>query len=217
MGKVVSRQTLKRLPLYVKYLCALPQETYHISATAIAQDLGLNDVQVRKDLASISSGGKPKVGYVTQQLIQEIQSFLGYGNDDKAVIVGSGSEVGLMFLFPCSFEEIGLEIAAFFLPDDADKTGMAEHKALPMHKLPSLCRRMEVRIGILATGPENAQQICDIMVQSGIQAIWNFAPVILNTPAHVLVLNENMEASLAILSGHVKQLRERADEIAMEG
>ena len=87
----VSKQTLERLPAYLNYLKSLPEEEApNISATIIAEELGLNDVQVRKDLAMISSGGRPKVGYITAGLIQDIEQFLGYGNADRAVIVGAG-------------------------------------------------------------------------------------------------------------------------------
>ena len=65
MTKNITSQTLQRLPMYLSYLMSLPENRRNgnISATAIAEALGLNDVQVRKDLASVSSGGRPKVGY----------------------------------------------------------------------------------------------------------------------------------------------------------
>ena len=62
----ISKQALQRLPAYLNYLNALPEvKPANISATAIAEALHLHDVQVRKDLAIVSSGGRPKVGYVT--------------------------------------------------------------------------------------------------------------------------------------------------------
>ena len=74
----VSKQTLERLPLYLNYLKSLPKdEVPNISATVIAEKLGLNDVQVRKDLAMISSGGRPKIGYITADLTADIERFLG--------------------------------------------------------------------------------------------------------------------------------------------
>ena len=59
----ISRQIIQRLPMYVSYLCTLPPEQEYVSASAIASSLHLNDVQVRKDLAAVSSWGRPKVGY----------------------------------------------------------------------------------------------------------------------------------------------------------
>ena len=69
MISAVSRQTISRLPVYLGYLRSLEGSMLTISATAIAEALSLNDVQVRKDLAAVSSSGKPKIGYVTADLI----------------------------------------------------------------------------------------------------------------------------------------------------
>ena len=69
----VSLQTIQRLPLYLSYLKSLPEKQVNVSATVIAAALGLNDVQVRKDLAMISGGGRPKVGYITESLMLDIE------------------------------------------------------------------------------------------------------------------------------------------------
>ena len=65
-----------------------------------------------------------------------------------------------------------------------------------------------LRIGIIAVPAENAQAICNLLIESGILAIWNFAPVHLDVPEGILVHNENLAASLALLS---KQLKEKFD------
>ena len=93
MTKNITSQTLSRLPMYFNYLDSLSEERKkgNISATAIAEALGLNDVQVRKDLASVSSGGRPKVGYSTAELIGDIGKFLGFANHDRVVVAGMGN------------------------------------------------------------------------------------------------------------------------------
>lgn len=74
-----------------------------------------------------------------------------------------------------------------------------------MEKLPNLCRRMKVRIGIITVPGESAQEVCDRLTSSGILAVWNFSNVHLSVPEGVLVQNENMAVSLAILSNHLKE------------
>ena len=72
--KEISKAMLKRLPVYLSYLKSLPDSGHtHISATALASALSMGEVQVRKDLATVSSGGRPKVGYVRQDLILELE------------------------------------------------------------------------------------------------------------------------------------------------
>ena len=202
----ISKQTLQRLPFYLGYLKTLDKVTIEtVSATTIAEALNLNQVQVRKDLASVCSLGRPKVGYVTQELICEIEHFLGYDNAESAVIVGAG-KLGKALLGYRGFEEYGLNIVAAFDTDehiiDSDENGK---KIFPMSKLKNLCGRMKIHIGIITVPAEYAQSVCDSLVDSGILAIWNFAPVHLTVPEHILVQNENMASSLAVLSKHLSQ------------
>jgi redox-sensing transcriptional repressor len=63
---------------------------------------------------------------------------------------------------------------------------------------------MNIHIGIITVPADRAQVVCDQLVAGGVLAIWNFAPVHLTVPDNILVQNENMAASLAILSKHLK-------------
>ncbi len=204
--KSISAQTLQRLPVYLNYLKSLPNhQSVNISATTIADALKLNDVQVRKDLASISTGGRPKIGYITKNLILDIEKFLGYDNADCAVIAGAG-DMGRALLSCDSFSKYGLDIIAAFDIDAAlIGTAINGKKVLSSDKLKDLCSRMKIRIGIIAVPAPDAQDICNRMVESGILAIWNFAPVHLQVPDNVLVQNEDMAFSLAKLSKHLVQ------------
>ena len=76
MEKEISRATLKRLPTYLAYLKGMPESSgINISATALAAGLHMGEVQVRKDLALVSSGGRPKIGYNRAALIADIEQF----------------------------------------------------------------------------------------------------------------------------------------------
>ena len=205
-GRSVSKQTLSRLPAYLHYLQSLPEEAgRYISATAVAEALGLNDVVVRKDLASVSSRGRPKVGYVRLELIRELECFLGYDNTQDAILVGAG-KLGQALLSYSGFPQYGLNILAGFDSDPAlVETEVAGKRILPMEKLPGLCRRVGVHIGIITVPGEHAQKVCDQLIDSGILAVWNFANAHLNVPEGILVQNENMAVSLALLSNHLKE------------
>ena len=144
----VSTQTLQRLPLYLNYLRSLPKgKSENISATAIADALRLGEVQVRKDLALVSSGGRPKVGYVTRELTSDIENFLGYHDVETAVLVGAG-DLGHSLLSYDGFSGYGLEIAAAFDRDPAlVGTTIAGKRVLSMEKLVDLCCRMQIHMG----------------------------------------------------------------------
>jgi len=202
--KPVSLQTLQRLPTYLHYLKSLHKEDYpYISATNLADALNLNDVQVRKDLAQISSGGKPKIGYNKANLIFDLEQYLGYNKTDSAVIVGAGN-LGKALLTYSGFAEYGLEIVAAFDKDESlIGTNVHGKQIFSLDKLPNLCERLNVKIGIITVPAPHAQEVCDKMTACGICAIWNFAPAHLTVPNNVLVQNENMAASLAILTKHL--------------
>ena len=206
VNRSISKQTLLRLPLYLNYLKQFGEnQPEHISATTISEALRLNHVVVRKDLASVSTAGKPKIGYKTADLIAELEAFLGYNDVDDAIIVGAG-KLGKALLTYKGFRDCGMNIvAAFDIDEELYDDDYGGKRILPMDKLMDLCERMRVRIGIITVPAENAQAICNLLIESGILAIWNFAPVHLEVPDGVLVHNENLATSLALLS---KQLRE---------
>ncbi len=202
----ISSQTLQRLPVYLNYLKALPKNSAaNISATTIADALNMNDVQVRKDLAMVSEGGRPKVGYITKNLIFDIEQFLGYDDADSAVIAGTGY-LGRAFLSYQGFAEYGLDIiAAFDIDEKLIGTTVNGREVLSADKIQNLCSRMKIKIGIITVPASQAQSVCDALIAGGVLAVWNFAPVHLSVPKDVLVKNENMVGSLAMLSKHLKE------------
>lgn len=204
----ISKQALLRLPYYLNYLKLLQKEgTADVSAPKIAAALALNEVQVRKDIALVSScAGKPKTGFRVDLLIHDLESFLGYDNVDEAVLIGAGL-LGRSLLGYKGFADYGMKIVAAFDCDPSlcDLRFDCEQRIFPMEKLEDLCRRLCVHIGIICVPSESAQAVCDRLVACGIRAIWNFAPMHLTVPDGVLLQNENIASSLAVLSAHLKQ------------
>ena len=208
--KEISKSVLKRLPGYLSYLKSLPEGTAtYISATALANALGMGEVQVRKDLASVSDGGRPKIGYLRDSLIDDIEQFLGYDNTTDAVLIGAG-KLGQALLGYRGFYEYGLNVLAAF-DTNPPKSQTDEGKPiLHMDQLEAFCRAHKVLMGIITVPDSHAQEVCDKLISCGIKAIWNFAPVHLEVPAHILVQSENMATSLAVLSMHLQaQIKEK--------
>lgn len=206
----VSKAVLKRLPGYLAYLKSLPEDgNTHISATALAAALGMGEVQVRKDLAMVSDGGRPKIGYLRESLIDDIEQFLGYDNTTDAVLIGAG-KLGLALMAYSGFEAYGLNIqAAFDIKPPMERTEDGQ-PIYPIAKLEHYCKVHKVLMGIITVPAEHAQQVADTLIACGVKAIWNFAPTHLDVPANILVQNENMATSLAVLSVHLRaQMNEK--------
>ena len=202
----VSKATLGRLPSYLEYLRNLPPDTVpYISATAIAKHLGLGEVQVRKDLAAVSGAGKPKLGYVTAELVEKLENCLGCNRLTSAVLVGAG-RLGRALLQYDEFEKYGVKISAAFDSNERVISLGSKTEILPMNQFEYFCKTKNIKLGIITVGEGSAQAVCDQMVKSGITAIWNFAPCKLNVPVGILLQNENLALSLAHLNNQLCKL-----------
>ncbi len=201
----ISKATLGRIPKYLELLKQLPEEEYtYISATNIAQRLSLGEVQVRKDLAAISGAGKPKIGYLTRELIANLENCLGADNCTLAVLVGAG-KLGKALLDYDEFEKFGIRIAAAFDSNDQAISVSGKVRIQPIHEFEAFCRDHNIQLGIITVGAGSAQVVCDKMISCGITAIWNFAPCKLNVPQNVILENENLALSLAFLNNQIKK------------
>lgn len=200
--------------MYYSILCKLRHDgEANVSASVIAKKLNLNHVLVRKDLSSVSSeAGTPRVGFKVERLYEDISNFLGYRNVEEAVLVGVGS-LGHTLLSYSGFQNFGLSIVAGF-DNDENLNGIKVNgkPILPMEKMANLVRRMKIRIAIIAVPQDQAQMVCDQLVRAGIQAIWNFAPVSLDVTPDILVKNENLAASLALLSHKLSQKMKKTEQ-----
>jgi len=200
--KAIPEPILRRLPIYYQYLKKISAETRQefVSCTQIANDLTSIPIQVRKDLEITNAVGKPKVGYSVSDLIKAIEDFLGWNNTTDAYLVGAGNLGAALLGYP-GFKDYGLNIVAAF-DSDPSKVGaeIRGKKVVHIKKLPEMIRRMNVHIGILTAPADSAQGISDIMVNAGIKAIWNFAPLRISAPEGIIVQHENLASSLAVLS-----------------
>ena len=208
--KSISKSVLRRLPTYLTYLKSIQDaDSPYISATALAAALGMGEVQVRKDLAMVSDGGRPKIGYPRELLIKDIEQFLGYDNTTDAILIGAG-KLGQALMCYKGFDDYGLNIlAGFDSSPDVDFTDNGK-PIYPMDHLESFCLGHKILMGIITTPERSAQQVCDQLIKCGFKAIWSFAPCHLDVPEGVMVHNENMATSLAILSVHLQaQMRDK--------
>ncbi|WP_316414098.1 redox-sensing transcriptional repressor Rex [Mesoterricola silvestris] len=199
-GPSVPIPTLRRLPRYYQYLSRLKNAGQEqVSAAHMAEVLGVHHTQVRKDLAITGCQGRPKTGHKISELLTAIEGFLHWDSHSDAFLVGVGSLGTALMKYP-GFDKAGARIVAAF-DHDPTKAGLriGDTPVLPMEKFTSLAERMHIAVGILTVPSEAAQATADLMVGSGIRAIWNFAPVNLDVPDHVIVENLELFTSLALL------------------
>lgn len=213
-GIVASKATIARLPIYLRYLRDLHAAgEENVSSTKIAEDMKLNPVQVRKDLALISGvPGKPKLGFGVGELIGDLERFLGCDNVFDALLVGAGG-LGRTLLGYEGFKNYGLNIVAAFDVDPARiGTKINSVPVLGLDKLEHTASSLNVKLGIVTVPKAEAQLVADLMVKSGIRGIWNFAPVQLKLPDEVVVKYEDLAASLAVLSKRLSDAIKKSEQ-----
>ena len=206
MGKSsIPKATLGRIPRYLNFLKELSLERVpYISATTVAKELNLGEVQVRKDLSMVSGAGKPRIGYDTETLIGQLEDCLGYNQLTLAVLIGAG-RLGRALLQYDGFRHYGVKITAAFDCNDRVLGLDSKTKILPMNQFADFCKEHNVELGIITVGEGSAQEVCNQMVASGIKAIWNFAPCKLQVPDGIMLQNENLALSLAHLRNRLSR------------
>lgn len=200
----ISKATLSRLPQYLRILKKLKNEedVENISSTTIAEILKLNSIQVRKDLALIShQEGRPGIGFNVNDLIKDLEDVLGLENVTDAILVGAG-RLGQALLNYSGFEGNFNIVMAF----DNDNSKCNGKNIFHVNNIKEQIKEKNIKIGIITVQRAAAQEVCNILIDAGIKAIWNFAPVTLKVPDDVIIKNEDLSASLMILS---KKLHER--------
>lgn len=197
----ISDSTIHRLSIYYRALLALEKEGYDtISSKELAKREKLTPAQVRKDLSFFGSFGTRGLGYPVKQLMQEIADILGINRAWNVALIGVGN-VGSALVSYKEFAKQGFVIRLIF-DNDQRKIG-SNHKGIKVSDvgdMATLIPQHNIAIAVITVPSSAAQKVCDEVVQSGVKAILNFAPVNLRVPEDVFLRNENMAIELEHLS-----------------
>lgn len=211
--KISFAPSIRRLPQYLHVIRqAQSNGGEYVSGTLIANELNLEPIQVRKDLAITGIIGKPKRGYPANELIKAIEHFLGWDISHKAIVVGAGN-LGSALMGYQEFKYNGLDIVAGF-DTDPSKIGAHIHGVpiYPIDKLSHVVSEIMPEIAILTVPSPFAQSSSDTIVKSGIKSIWNFTNIKLKVPDFVSVQREDLSSGYAMLSVMTQQLARSMDD-----
>lgn len=209
-----NKQAIRRLPMYLNILRLLREQGESVvSGNKLADLVGKPPPVVKKDLEMTGARGVKGVGYEIRRLTRDIEAFVEWNRSHRAVLVGAGS-LGLALLGYEGLRRRGLEFAAAF-DNDQKKIGSSVRgvKILPASRLELFVRREEIRLAVVTVPANAAQETAERLVHAGIDAIWNFAPVVLTLPEYVAVQREDLSAGLAELLVDSKRKRTKADGV----
>ncbi len=199
--KLAPKAVVGRVSLYLRQLEAFrAQGQVTISSNQIGTALGINDAQVRKDLAFFGQFGHPGVGYRIDELLTALRRILGIDRDWPMALIGLGN-LGRALLKYRGFGDRGFNIAALF-DNDQTKVGMRFNDLVvhPLDDLPKVIADKNICLAILTVPAEAAQRVADQVVACGILGILNFAPMPLNLPPTVGVVAVDLSVQLEHLA-----------------
>jgi redox-sensing transcriptional repressor len=210
--KIAYAPSVRRLPSYLHIIRQAQRAgDYYISGTVIAQELNLEPIQVRKDLAITGIIGKPKKGYPVEALVAAIEHYLGWDEIHEAVLVGAGN-LGSALLGYQEFQLHGLHFVAAFDTDPA-KIGGHVHGVpiLSMDTVEQAVKSLKAEIALLTVPSPMAQATAEILARAGVTSIWNFTNQKLKISEDVVVQREDLSSGYALLSVMMQKVKGRLE------
>ena len=206
MKKIISQATIDRLPLYFRTLRLVEEEEMQIiSSDELGRRLDITPEQIRKDLATFGQFGRKGIGYDVHDLKNKIGNILGLHKKWRLAIVGVGHLGGALANY-VNFASLGFSVVALI---DINKkiiggevNGIEIEDAADMNQI---IEKKSVDIGVITVPADEAQGVADKLIEAGIKGIWNFAPIKLNVPSTIPLVNEDLSIGLSALSYHMTQ------------
>ena len=197
----ISRATIDRLPLYFRTLRLVQDEGLDIiSSDELGRRLGITPEQIRKDLASFGQFGKKGVGYYVNELKRNVGHILGLDHHWNIAVVGIG-HLGVALANYQNFVAQGFNLVALFDQDPHVIGTVVNHlKVEDSHNLKKIVKERDIHIGIIAVPAAFAQGVADELVAAGVRGIWNFAPIKMQVPEGLPLVNEDLSIGLSSLS-----------------
>jgi len=206
-SRMASEACVARLSLYVRELTRLGgQRVGYVSSRRLAEQLGLTDAQVRRDLSYFGQFGTSGRGYEVQRLHDHLTAILGVSGRTWNVALAGVGNLGCALLAYRGFRERGFMFRVA-VDTDEHKVGRAIEGLVvsSARQLPELMRRHDIHIGLIAVPVEAAQAVCDQFIAGGVQAILNFAPIRLEVPPSVWLRAVDLAIELESLAFYLAQ------------
>ncbi|MFD2701584.1 redox-sensing transcriptional repressor Rex [Paenibacillus shunpengii] len=209
----ISEAVVRRLPVYLRYL----QELYKREVTTVSsQELGLrldlNPAQIRKDLAYFGDFGRKGIGYDVAYLIDKIRQILKLDQQINVALVGAGN-LGHALSNYNRYVKDNMKIVAVF-DSQPSKIGSNINTLTvqPMEELVKTVKDLNIRIGIITVPDSEAQRVADYLVEAGVEAILNFAPIIIKAPAHIRIHTADFTTDLLSLAYYLENEAGKEEE-----
>src|SRR3989338_3386995 len=207
-----NKSCIERLYRYRNTLIKLKSIGFvKVFSDKLADGVGVPATQVRKDFSIFGLSGNKRGGYIVDELIEKLNHVLGKNKPVSIIVVGKGN-IGSALVHYKGFEKEGIKIVAAF-DVDPSKTGHTDDiPVLPTSELKGFVKQHNISVGIIAVPDAAAQQVADVMIESGIKGILNFAPIRLNMPEDIIIHHVNLELELETIIYFVNALNRKVKQ-----
>jgi redox-sensing transcriptional repressor len=188
VNKQIPDIVVGRLPQYLRSLQRMAREGRTVtSSQELGERLGISAAQIRKDLSQFGEFGKQGTGYHIPYLIEQLQKILHIDREWDVVVVGAG-DIGSAVARYKGFANRGFRVCMIF-DSDPDKIGqkVGEYTVYDYNEIADKIRESSVKIAMLAVPATQAQEVANLLIEAGVRAILNYAPINLNVPNGVKV------------------------------
>lgn len=202
----ISQAVIQRLPRYYRYLGELlGNDVERISSNSLSKKMNVTASQIRQDLNNFGGFGQQGYGYNVKYLYTEIGKILGLNVKHSFVIIGAG-DLGQALANYASFEKSGFELKGIF--DVNPKLEGVLIRGVPiqnMEHLRTFIIENNIEIAVLTIPKSKAREVSELLVDTGVKGIWNFANTDLHLPSNIIVENVHLSDSLMRLSYKVER------------
>lgn len=197
----ISEAVVRRLPIYLRHLTHLHMMNITtVSSQQLGKILDINPAQIRKDLAYFGEFGRKGIGYEVEYLIDKIRQILKLDQVIHVALVGVGN-LGHAILNYNAYLKDNMQIVAAF-DTDASKIGskIANITVHSLEDLAKVVKEQQIRMGIITVPAEAAQGVANQLMDAGIHAILNFAPVNIKAKENVRIHQTDVTTELHSLA-----------------
>lgn len=200
-SKNISMAVIKRLPKYYRYLGdLLKNDVDRISSKELGEKIGFTASQIRQDLNCFGDFGQQGYGYNVKDLYNKICEILGLNREYNTIIIGAGN-IGQAVANYMNFDKLGFKLTGIFdINPKLIGLKIRDIEIMDTDYLDKFLKESKVDIAILCVPQNSAQRITNVLIDGGVQGIWNFAPVDLVVPETIIVENVHLSESLLTIS-----------------
>ena len=205
----ISKAVIRRLPVYLRILDEVAEDTQLISSQELADRAGVGSALVRKDLAWFGEFGKQGVGYQVEFLRSELRKILNLNREIPMGLIGAGSLGEAVTRYSLrrygADSSFSVKLVALFDNDPEKIGGSIEN--IPIFSLDELAaktKELNLELAMIAVPAEYAQEVANKVIKAGIKGILNFAPVKLQVPEDIQVANADVSLELQFLAYYLK-------------